>query len=330
MSHELIPLTAAESWGRALAGIPHPHAHTRGHVAAFQASSPDEAFLYVHRDGHGAADVACPIAVRGDPGERDAYTPYGFGGFAAAGPVPTFAAEWDSFAGASGWVASYVFQSPLLDADLGFPADAFVPVGACYVLDLGQPVDELLVRTSPRRRTELRRWAGERHDLTSDPDEVTAFLVAEAAAFFEARGAASVYRLSRATWADLISSPTVWCVAAREEGRVVAASVFGESFGMVDYLFGISRPGAAAYSAPLLWEAVIHFAATTATTLNLGGGIKPGDGVAEFKRRFGPRELSFTSGRFVHRRDVYRDLCRRAGVSDDTDGYFPPYRRVRA
>jgi hypothetical protein len=330
MSHELISLTDGAAWDRALADIPHPHAHTRRHVAAFQASSPDPAFLYVHRDDHGIADVACPIAIRGGPGERDAYTPYGFGGFAAVRPVPTFAAEWDSFAGANGWVASYVFQSPVLDPDLGFPVGAFVPVGSCYVLDLGLPVDDLLARTSRRRRAELRRWAGVQHDLTSDPDEVATFLAAEAAAFFEARGAASVYRLSDATWADLISSPSVWCVAAREHGQVVAASVLGESCGMVDYLFGISRAGAAAYSAPLLWEAVTQFVGTGATTLNLGGGITPGDGVAEFKRRFGPGELTFTSGRFVHRRDAYRDLCRRAGVSEDTDGYFPPYRRVRA
>jgi hypothetical protein len=330
MSHELIPLTDGEAWDRALADIPHPHAHTRRHVAAFQASSPDEALLYVHRDAHGAADVACPIAVRGAPGERDAYTPYGFGGFAAARPVPTFAAEWDSFAGANGWVASYVFQSPLLDPDLGFPVGAFVPVGACYVLDLGRPVDDLLARTSPRRRAELRRWARGHHDLTSDPAEVTAFLIAEAAAFFAARDAAPIYRLSGATWADLISSPTVWCVAAREDGRVAAASVFGESCGMVDYLFGISRPGASAYSAPLLWEAVTHFVGTSAITLNLGGGITPGDGVAEFKRRFGPDELTFSSGRFVHRPDAYGDLCRRAGVGEDRDGYFPPYRRVRS
>jgi hypothetical protein len=330
MSHELVPITDPPAWEAALAGIPHPHAHTHPHVAAFQASSPDEAFLYVHRDADRIVNVACPIALRGDLHEVDVYTPYGFGGFAAARSVPGFAAEWRAFAGSNGWVASYVFQNPLLVSDLGFPSDAFVPVGACYVLDLSEPVDRLLARASPRRRAELRRWDRTEHDLTTDPDEVVSFLVAEAPAFFEARGAAAVYRLSDATWVELMSSRTVWCVAAREEGRVVAASVFGESCGMVDYLFGISRPGAAANSAPLIWEAVTHFAGAGASTLNLGGGIKPGDGVAEFKRRFGPCELMFTSGRFVHRPDAFRDLCRRAGVAEEPDGFFPPYRRIRS
>ena len=330
MKHTLIPLDDPDAWSRALRIVRHPHAHTHAHVSAFHATAHDDTFLYVHLDDLGETLVACPVSIRGDEGERDLYTPYGFGGFAANGPVPTFADEWRSFAESEDWVASYIFQNPLLDGALGFEEGSFARVGTTYVLDLSQSPDDLLARMSSRRRAELRRWSPTAADLTSDPDEVDSFLAATADAFFDARAAAPVYRLTNDTWSRLLRAPSVWCTAVREHGTVVAASIFGESCGLVDYLFGISAPGASKYSAPLIWEAVNHFGAAQATTLNLGGGITAGDGVAEFKRRFGPDELPLTSGRFIHRVDTFRDLCRRAGADEDSSGFFPPYRRKRS
>jgi hypothetical protein len=60
--------------------------------------------------------------------------------------------------------------------------------------------------------------------------------------------------------------------------------------------------------------------------LNLGGGIRPGDDLAEFKRRFGAVELPLASLRQVYRADAYEELCRAAGVTSERAGWFPPYR----
>jgi hypothetical protein len=60
--------------------------------------------------------------------------------------------------------------------------------------------------------------------------------------------------------------------------------------------------------------------------LNLGGGIREGDDVAEFKRRFGAAERPLASLRQVYRPDVYDRLCAQAGVSPQRSGWFPPYR----
>jgi len=58
--------------------------------------------------------------------------------------------------------------------------------------------------------------------------------------------------------------------------------------------------------------------------------VRPGDAVAEFKRRFGAVEEPLASLRQVYRPDVYQRLCAEAGVSPESSGWFPPYRAPRA
>ena len=161
MSHELIPLDRRRGLGPGAGGPPAPaRAHPPPRRGVPGQLTGRHALLYVHRDAHGAADVACPIAVRGAPGERDAYTPYGFGGFAAARPVPTFAAEWDSFAGRERMGRVVRLPEPTAGSGPRLPRRRVRSRRRRrYVLDLARPADDLLARMSPRRRAELRRWA---------------------------------------------------------------------------------------------------------------------------------------------------------------------------
>jgi hypothetical protein len=65
--------------------------------------------------------------------------------------------------------------------------------------------------------------------------------------------------------------------------------------------------------------------------LNLGGGVVPGDGIAEFKARFGTSRAPLSALAQVYQPDVFARLCADAGVDpDDRSGYFPPYRRSAA
>ena len=56
--------------------------------------------------------------------------------------------------------------------------------------------------------------------------------------------------------------------------------------------------------------------------LNLGGGVKPGDGLEEFKRGFANRELPFRTHELICDSRAYAELV--AGREDD--GFFPLYR----
>jgi hypothetical protein len=327
MEHRLIGLDDPGGWTEALVGLRHPAAHTHSHVRAFARSSVDETVLYVAADADGATAVACPLSIRGDEGERDVYSPYGFGGFASDRDRPEFADEWDAFASAQGWIASYVVQHPELTADLGFaPASSI----SCFVLDLAPSEEDLVAAMSRSRRQELRSWARRAPDLTEDRDEVLSFLLEFADDFFAEREAAAVYRFDPVTWTDLVGSAVVRVVGVREEGRVVAANVTAEHDGLADSLFLVCRPGAGGHSSPLVWEAARRCRTAGARSLNLGGGVRPDDQIAEIKRRFGATPRPATVHRCVHRGEAYAELCRRTGVSVSTDGFFPPYRRRSA
>ena len=62
-------------------------------------------------------------------------------------------------------------------------------------------------------------------------------------------------------------------------------------------------------------------------TLNLGGGVRGYDGVARFKERFGGKTMRLRCAKQIYRPDVYRRLCRTAGVDPKRERrYFPAYR----
>jgi hypothetical protein len=114
------------------------------------------------------------------------------------------------------------------------------------------------------------------------------------------------------------------------DGQLESVAAFGYTAHAGDYLFGVSRPGGERHSARLVWWGIERLRELGVASLNLGGGIRPGDDVAEFKRRFGAAEKPLASLCQVYRREAYERLCAKAGVSPGSSGWFPPYRAPRA
>ena len=89
----------------------------------------------------------------------------------------------------------------------------------------------------------------------------------------------------------------------------------------------MSVPGGERHAVHLIWAAVERLRALGVRALNLGGGIREGDDLAEFKRRFGAAELPLVSLRQVYRPDEYERLCLAGGRHlRALGGWFPPYR----
>ena len=325
--HELLPLGDKRLWDEAAARTPHVPAHDHDHVAAFQASSHDPHFLYVCRNDLGEVEVVCPVAVRTDSAP-DLYTPYGLGGFASRRPLPWFSAEWNAFAERSGWITSYIAMNPLLVTDLGFPSDVTRPAGDLFIVDLRPGLDVVSRSMSRSRRATLARWDLSPGTITTDRSWILDFLRREADGHFGRRSARDTYFFSHGTWERLLSSPSVIATAAVGGAGLSACCIVGTSARSADFLFGISRPGGESYSAPLIWEAMKDLHGAGVQTLNLGGGIRDGDGVAEFKRRFGAVRTSMTTFQVVHDPERYARLCQESGSpAAEASGFFPPYRR---
>jgi hypothetical protein len=316
--HELIPLAEAERWAQALAQQPHGHAHTWGFCRAVQLTTGRPTHLYRYEDG--GARAICPLAERELDGEIDVVTPYGLGGLATSGGLPRLPEEWAEFARARSWVCGYLAVHPQLGDARGFPAEELHAHTSVYVMDLRGSEAEVRGRLSQNRRRQLR----EQPPLVEERERLTEFLLSEYASFFARRGAGAATDLARETMAAIAALDDVLIVGAGEPLEAVA--LFGHTPHGADYLFNVSVPGGERHAVALIWWAVERLRELGVESLDLGGGIRPGDDVAEFKRRFGGAELPLASLRQVYRPDAYERLCRAAGVSSARSGWFPPYR----
>jgi hypothetical protein len=193
-------------------------------------------------------------------------------------------------------------------------------------MDLRGSDDELRARMSQNRRRQLREPPA---GLVEDRDRLVQLLLDAYADFFARRGAGAATDLSRETMAAIAGLDDVLMVGAGEP-ELESVALFGLTPHGADYLFNVSVPGGEHHAVQLIWWAVERLRALGVESLNLGGGIRPGDDLAEFKRRFGAAELPLVSLRQVYRPDAYEELCRAAGVSASRDGWFPPYRASAA
>lgn len=316
----LVRLDAGGEWTAALAGLRQAFNHSHAANRAFALSTGIDVRLLVCESAR--FRLACPLAMRAYAGETDVFTPPGFSGFAVSGEVDGFDQLWQGVGRNFGWVCAYVQAHPALP-DPCPPAEV-ADARVAYVLDLSQPPSELLARMSQSRRRQLRRPLPPLSDIRIVKVGAAAFLSRESPAFFSARNAAKLMHLCPEAWDTLLDSPQTVAVAARIDGEIQAVSLFGLADGVADYLYNVSTSQGQDWSANLIWEAIPALQAAGARSLNLGGGIRADDAIAEFKRRFGPAELPIRPLRTIFDPQRYRQLVSASRVPTDT-AFFPAY-----
>jgi hypothetical protein len=324
VQHQLIPLADRGSWEAALDTVRHSFFHTWAYNGAIAATTRLPASLYVCEWAGGR--VVCPLLERPFDGHTDVATPPGFPGPVATAPFPTFSRELKRFARTQGWVSGYIGLDPTLtDPALASDEDA-VHHNDVYVLDLSHGEAGVAARLSRNRRRQLRYH--DEHRLVFERERVAEFLVERVGPFYEERGASRESRLNEESIRLLCSADAVRLVGVEVDGRVQAAAAFASTAWLADAVAGAGTPTGRALSFHLVWDAVRHYTAAGIPRLNLGGGVRRGDSVAEFKRRFGADVVPLRALRQVYNPDAYRDLCERAGRDpSDRSGYFPAYRR---
>ncbi len=327
---ELVPLADRERWERELAAVPHAFAHTWGSCRAMQLTTGWPTSLYVWQDGPSRA--VCAVAERGEAGRVDVVTPYGFGGFTGVGVGPALLDSWVRFAADQGWVCGYVGLNPELAPDVVRSSPDHAEHNDVYVLELDRGLDALHAALSTNRRRQLRAFAAAGKPVVEDQDRLAGYFLAHVDAFLEASGATAAYAFRPETWTALLELDDTFLVGVDgADGDPVAACLFATTPHYAEYLFGISGPDGRHYSAPLIWAAAARLAERGVPRLNLGGGVRRGDGIAEFKERFGATRLPLGALKQVYRPAEYAALAREVGADpDDRAGYFPAYRRPGA
>jgi len=123
----------------------------------------------------------------------------------------------------------------------------------------------------------------------------------------------------------LLASPLSWLMTVTgPEGDCAAAGLLVRSDGFLHYyLSGTADDHRRRAPSKNLIVAATEFAESMGLPLNLGGGVKPGDGLEEFKRGFANCELPFRTHELICDSRAYGELA--AGRKDD--GFFPLYRK---
>jgi hypothetical protein len=322
---QLIPVDDQARWTAALEGLPIAPAHTHGYNLALSKSDPAGSILFVVE--HGSRRLVIPLVERSWHGTMDVATPYGIGGPIAAGEVADLHVEWRKFATNRGWVSAYLSLHPLLESGLHLNEHEISSLNSIYLLDLREGWQTLRTRLSDNIRERVREWSKSGAELVDDGPEVRSAFVDLYPETMSRVGASNTYRFSRETMMALLSLPGTLVVGARRNNAIEAVSAFCATEFIADYSFNASTDEGRQHSAAIILRAVELLVDRGIPFLNLGGGAREGDGLAQFKRRFGGARYPLHSLKQIFDPARYEDLCQKVGVIPGAlHPYFPAYR----
>ncbi len=258
-----------------------------------------------------------PLCVRQIDDDRiDAISPYGYPGGLVRG-LPPAAAEidWSS----TGLVSIFARERLGAEPWLADPS----PRGAVRVHDPSQP-REIRPRLAEQVRANER--AGWVTEVVAGPAASASDRAAFAAAYGQTMrgvGAAERYLFAPSYFDAALAFERSWLVIARGDGAVGAGAIAAVSDGFLHYFLG-GTADSAREASPFknVVVAMLDLADDLGLPLNLGGGVKPKDGLDEFKRGFA------NSGREFTTHEIVCDPVAYAALSEGTDagGFFPAYR----
>lgn len=291
-----------------------------------------EGVTHTLRVPHADGDLLAPLIVRsiGEEPERDASSPYGYPGFAAAPEVDPIGAGSTSDAridperidfSATGLVS--IFVRHRLDR---------VPLAGASernVVQIADPALAAKTRGSDRNRINKNVRLGYRVRLVPGPETRVADRAGFLAAYEQTmrRAAASERYFFAAAYFDrILESPRTWLALAEgPDGDVAAASIAARSDGFIHYyLSGTAEAHLRASPMKNVVARLVELSTELSLPLNLGGGLAAGDALEEFKRGFANRELAWMTSEVVCDRDAYERLC----ADRPREGFFPPYRAL--
>ena len=299
---------------QALSSIP---SHGFSFASALASPGVDPKIALV-RDGSSA--LVIPFFEREWLGRFDIATLLSVSGAWMNRPSPHLVEAWRSYAVSRRWVAGFLQFEPETDMT-GLPDVQDGNVVLLLDVSPNDPLD----RVSAIIRRKIRRADAIGMTLIEDRDILAAHLHPLYSGTLERTGASSAYRMAEAGLRNMALSRSHLVLGAAIGGEVIAIMVFPVSGARAEYHIGASTAQGRDATAWLMWQAILRLKATGVNTLNLGGGVRPGDGLHDFKLKFGavPRPLHHVKQ--IYDAEAYEAFCRAEHVAPD-ERWFPAYR----
>lgn len=266
--------------------------------------------------------IAVPLMVREIPGSdlRDAISPYGYPGATLGAQGATAPGS-----GAVDWSDTELVSAFVRDRVGGEPFLAGATVRS--VVQVHDPSRPRRLRSRFADQIRRNRKLGYRVEVTAGPEtsaeERAGFHAAYTQTMRRAQ-AAERYFFEPSYLGTILGFDRSWLLLARSpEGAIAAGAIAALSDGLLHYYLG-GTVEARLRDSPFknVVEAMVALADELGVPLNLGGGVRPGDGLEDFKRGFANAELPFHTHEIVCDPEAYRRLSE--GLADS--GFFPLYR----
>jgi len=268
-------------------------------------------------------ELLAPLLVReidGGP-DLDAVSPYGYPGFSVVG---------EEVGDGSVDPAEVDFhRTGLVSAFFRHRLD-LVPLAGSTERNVVQIHDPALKpKSRPSDRRQVRRNLEAGYGVELIPATETS--AAQRAAFLDLyeqtmrrTDAAAHYFFGAAYFEEIFAAERTWLALVRDpEGAPAAASIACVSDGYLHYYLSGSADSHLGDS-PMknVIARLVEHAEELGLPLNLGGGIRPGDALEEFKRGYANRTLAWRTSEVVCDPERYAALT----GTRDACGYFPAYR----
>jgi hypothetical protein len=266
--------------------------------------------------------IALPVLVREVPGGglSDAISPYGYPGAAVRGERRALAdpaeIDWSGVGLISVFVRERIGGEPCLPGS--------TERSAVQVHDPSRP---RRLRSRFGEQIRRNRKLGYGVEVLPGPETSVEQRTGFHAAYTETMRRAEAterYLFEPGYFGTILGFERSWLLLCRSpEGAAASGAIAALSDGILHYYLGGTAEAHLADS-PFknVVEAMIELAGDLGVTLNLGGGVRPGDGLEDFKRGFANGKLPFRTHEIVCDPAAYRRLS--DGREDS--GYFPLYR----
>jgi hypothetical protein len=295
-------------------GIP-SHSWAFSHALSYSQVSPQLASVQVEADA-----LIFPFYQRRWQEQIDVCTILSVSGAVMRSARQECLSAWSEFAAAEGWVACYLQFEP--ETDMSGIAEA-IPGNRVFLLDLSE--SNFLARTSQIVRRKVRRaeklgveFVEDRHELAAAGRRLYSETMARSGAFAH-------YTFSESTLASWILDPGSLAIGAARRSQIEAIATFPFMGPRAEYHIGAASAGGRELTAWLLWQGIQRLRELGVKSLNFGGGVRPHDGVYQFKEKFGGPSLALHAVKQIYQPETYRRLCSEANVPADT-AWFPAYR----
>jgi len=289
--------------------------------------------LRIETDGN---ELQAPLIVRDIDGTefRDAISPYGYPGLVGSRGESRRSLPAVSPAGLPP-------TPPLNPAKIDFSETGLVSIFLRHTLEpsplagaternvvqIADPTLPPKSRPSDRRQVRRNLEAGYRLELVpgaeTSVDQRAGFLSVYEQTMRRA-GAADHYFFGAAYFDRILEAERTWLALAYDpDGELAAASIAAVSDGYLHYYLSGSADSHLR-EAPMknVVTRLVEHATELGLPLNLGGGIRLGDALEEFKRGFANRRQPWLTSELICDPEKYTQLS----AGRDADGFFPAYR----